>query len=164
MDFRSFTGSGLLADHICPYSKLGGGASKTCCQLGILSRPKSILGKCEPSTYKAFICSSLEYGSPLWAGAPASHLALLIAMEAKALKIIGATPVEAESGPVTLTMQTDRWRLCLLPPLLLLHPLPFSCSCLLSLCQNLMIDLPNQPLQDVQPLESLSITISLNLS
>ena len=38
--------------------------------------------------HKAFIHSLMEYCSPLWAGAPASHLAQLDAVETKAIKII----------------------------------------------------------------------------
>ena len=47
-------------------------------------------------TYKAFILSLMEHCSPLWAGAPASHLALLDAVENKVLKIIGISHDEPE--------------------------------------------------------------------
>ena len=36
-------------------------------------------------------CSLMEYCSPLWADAPASHIALLDAVESNALKIIGTS-------------------------------------------------------------------------
>ena len=61
--------------------------------LRIFHRAKSILGTPELlTTYKAFICSLREYCSPLWAGAPASHLARLHAVKTKAFRIM--------SGPV----------------------------------------------------------------
>ena len=49
------------------------------------------------STYKAFIHSSMKSCSPLWAGYPASHLAMFDAMEAKAFNIMGISLNEAES-------------------------------------------------------------------
>ena len=66
--------------------------------MGSLRHTKSFLGTPELlSTYKAYIHSLVEYCSPLWAGDPASHLAQLDAVEAKAFKIIGISRDEAES-------------------------------------------------------------------
>ncbi len=72
--------------------------------VGILCQAKSFLGTPELlTTYKAFICSSMEYCSPLWAGAPASHLARLHAVETKAFRIIGISRDEANSKGFSLT-------------------------------------------------------------
>ena len=61
-------------------------------------RAKSFLGPPEIlTTYKAFVHSLMEYCSPLWAGAPASHLSRLHAVETKAFRIIGISRNEAES-------------------------------------------------------------------
>ena len=50
-------------------------ASKARRRLSILRRAKFFLGPPELlTTYKAFVRSLMEYCSPLWAGAPASHL------------------------------------------------------------------------------------------
>ena len=56
--------------------------SKANLQLGILRHAKSFLGPPELlTTDKAFVHSLMEYCSPLWAGAPASHLSRLHAAE-----------------------------------------------------------------------------------
>ena len=55
------------------------------------------------TTYKAFVRSLMEYCSPLWAGAPASHLSRLQAMETKAFRIIGISRNEAESLGLSLS-------------------------------------------------------------
>ena len=44
----------------------------------------------------------MEYCSPLWAGAPASHLSRLHAVETRAFKIIGISRNEAESLGLSL--------------------------------------------------------------
>ena len=44
----------------------------------------------------------MEYCSPLWAGAPASHLSRLHAVEIKAFRIIGISRNEAESLGLSL--------------------------------------------------------------
>ena len=63
----------------------------------ILHRAKSFLGPPQLlTTYKAFVHSLMEYCSPLWAGALASHLSWLHAVETKALRIIGICHDEAE--------------------------------------------------------------------
>ena len=68
-------------------------ASKASRRLGILHRAKSFLGTPELlTTYKAFIHSLMEYCSPLWVGAPASHLSRLHAVETKAFRIIRYFP------------------------------------------------------------------------
>ena len=68
-------------------------ATKASRRLGILRRAKSFLGPPELlTTYKAFGYSLMEYCSPLWAGAPASHLSRLHAVESKAFRIIGISP------------------------------------------------------------------------
>ena len=74
-------------------------ASKASRRPGILRRAKSFLGTPELLTmYKAFILRSLmEYFPSLWAGAPASHLPQLHAVETKAFRIIGISCDEAES-------------------------------------------------------------------
>ena len=64
-------------------------------QLDIRHSTKSFLGTPEPrSIYKTFICSLMEYCSPLWAGSPASHLSQLYAVETKAFKIIGISAMK----------------------------------------------------------------------
>ena len=45
----------------------------------------------------------MEYCSPLWAGAPASHLSRLHAVETKAFRIIGISRDEAESLGLSLS-------------------------------------------------------------
>ena len=45
----------------------------------------------------------MEYCSPLWAGAPASHLSRLHAVETKAFQIIGISRDEAESLGLSLS-------------------------------------------------------------
>ena len=68
---------GLTISHDLSWAKhISKLAPKPSCQLSILHRTKSFLGTPEVlSTYKAFICSLMEYCSPLWAGSPASQLA-----------------------------------------------------------------------------------------
>ena len=71
-------------------------ASKASRRVGILRRAKSFLGPPELlTTYKAFGRSLMENCSPLWAGAPASHLSRLHAVETKAFGIIGISREEA---------------------------------------------------------------------
>ena len=78
-------------------------ASKLSHRLGILSHAKSFLGPPELlTTYKAFVCSLMEYCSPLRAGAPASYLSRLHAVETKAFRIIGISRNEAESLGLSL--------------------------------------------------------------
>ena len=82
-------------------------ASKASRRLGILRRAKSFLSPPEIlTTYKAFIRSLMEYCSPLWAGAPASHLSQLHAVETKAFGIIGISREEAE--PLVLSLSHRR--------------------------------------------------------
>ena len=57
----------------------------------------------------------MEYCSPLWAGAPASHLSWLHAVETKAFRIIGISRNEAVFGSLTQSPQVGRWSFCLLP-------------------------------------------------
>ena len=72
--------------------------------LGILHRAKSFLGPPELlTTNKAFVRSLMEYCSPIWAGAPASHLSRLHAVETKAFRIIGISCDEAESLGLSLS-------------------------------------------------------------
>ena len=72
--------------------------------LGILRRAKSFLGTPELlTTNKAFVRSLMEYSSFLWAGAPASHLSRLHAVETKAFRIIGISRDEAESLGLSLS-------------------------------------------------------------
>ena len=79
-------------------------ASKASHQLGILSRAKSFLGPPELlTTNKALVHSLIEYCSPLCAGAPASELSLLHAVETKAFRIIGISHDEAESLGISLS-------------------------------------------------------------
>ena len=81
-------------------------ASKASRRLGFLHCAKSFLGTPElQTTYKAFICSLMEYCSPLWGGAPASQLARLDAVETKAFRIIGISRDEAESLGLSLSHQ-----------------------------------------------------------
>ena len=69
-------------------------------RLGLLCCANSFLGTPELlSTYKAFIHSSLDHCSPLWA---VSHLAHLDAVETKAFMIIGISHDEAESMGLSL--------------------------------------------------------------
>ena len=78
--------------------------SKASRRLGILHRAKSFLGPPELlTTYKPFVHSLMEYCSPLWAGAPASHLSRLHAVETKAFQIIGISRDEAESLGLSLS-------------------------------------------------------------
>ena len=79
-------------------------ASKASRRLGILRRAKCFLGPPELlTTYKAFGRSLMEYCSPLWAGAPASHLSWLHAVETKAFRIIGISHDESESLGLSLS-------------------------------------------------------------
>ena len=79
-------------------------ASKASRRLGILRSAKSFLSPPELlTTYKAFVHSLMEYCSPLWAGAPASHLSQLHAVETKAFWIIGISHGEAESLGLSLS-------------------------------------------------------------
>ena len=72
-------------------------------ELAILHCTKSFLRTPELlSTNKAFICSLMEYFSPIWTGSPASHLAQLDASEANAFKIIGLPRAEAEAMGLSL--------------------------------------------------------------
>ena len=81
-------------------------ASKASHRLGILRRAKSFLGPPELlTTYKAFVCSMMEYCSTLWADAPASHLSRLHAVETKAFRIIGISHDDAESLGLSLSHQ-----------------------------------------------------------
>ena len=104
-------------------------ASKASRRLGILHRAKSFLGPPELlTTYKAFVHSLMEYCSPLWAGAPASHLSRLHAVETKAFQIIGISHDKAESFCLSLSHHRQvgglsvffRLLSCLAPP----HPPP----------------------------------------
>ena len=73
-------------------------ASKGSRRLGILRRAKSFLGPPELlTTDKTFVHSLMAFCSPLWAGAPASHLSRLHAVETKAFRIISIYRDEAES-------------------------------------------------------------------
>ena len=47
----------------------------------------------------------MEYGIPLWAGAPTSHLSQLYAVETKAFRIIGISRDEAESLGLSLSQR-----------------------------------------------------------
>ena len=108
----SFLSFKLLSHTICHnlsgeshISKL---ASEARCRLGILRHANSFLGTPElPTIYKAFICSLMEYCSPLLGGAPASHLARLHAVETKAFRIIGISRDEAESLGLSLSQQRE---------------------------------------------------------
>ena len=104
-------------------------ASKASRRVVILRRTKTFLGTSDLTTYKAFIRSLMEYCSPLWAGAPASHLSWLHAMETKAFRIIGISCDEAESLGLTLSPQAGRWSFCLLQsPICSPSPLPPTLS------------------------------------
>ena len=112
-----------LESHI---SKL---ASKASRRLGILRHAKSFLGPSENlTTHKAFIRSLMEYCSPLWAGAPASHLSWPHALETKTFRIIGISRNEAESLGLSLS---HRSQVCGLSAFYrLLSGLPPSLLCL----------------------------------
>ena len=111
MDFEWARKISSLANHI---SKL---AEKARCLLGIFHHEKSFLYTPELlSTDKAFIHSLMECSSPLWVGAPASHLVQLDAVETKAFKIIGISCDEAESMDLSLRHRRQVGGLCLLPP------------------------------------------------
>ena len=78
--------------------------SKESHRLGILRHAKSFLGPPELlTTYKAFLHGLVEYCSPLWAGAPASRLSRLHAVETKEFKIISISHDEAESLGLSLS-------------------------------------------------------------
>ena len=84
-------------------SRVSNLASKASHRLGILRRAKSFLGPPELlNTYKVFVCSLMEYCSLLWAGAPASHLSRIHAVETKAFRIIGISRDETESLGLSL--------------------------------------------------------------
>ena len=84
-------------------------ASKASHRVGILHYAKSFLGPPELlNTYKAFIRSLMEYCSPLWAGAPTSHLSQLHAVEAKTFRIIGISHGEAECLGLSLSLIAGR--------------------------------------------------------
>ena len=84
-------------------------ASEASHRLGIIRRAKYFLGPLELlTTYKAFVRSLMEYCSPLWAGAPASHLSPLHAVETKAFRIIGISCDEAESLGPSLSLTAGR--------------------------------------------------------
>ena len=51
---------------------------------------------------------------PLWAGAPASHLSRLHAVEIKVVRVIGISRNEAESWGLSLSPQAGRWSFSLL--------------------------------------------------
>ena len=83
-------------------------AYKASHRLGILRRAKSFLGPPELLiTYKAFFRSLMECCSSLWAGAPASHLSWLHAVETKAFRIIGISRGEAGEETVEDRKTTD---------------------------------------------------------
>ena len=70
------------------------------------SQPLYNVTECQPellTTYKALVCSLMEYCSPLWADAPASHLSRLHAVETKAFRIIDISRDEAESLGLSLS-------------------------------------------------------------
>ena len=101
-------------------------SSKDSHQLGILCHAKSILGTRELLTmHKAFICTLKEYCSPLFGGAPASHLAQLHAVEAKVFRII-VSPAMKLSLWVSLFHQRQVGGLCL--PQSPLRPCPPALS------------------------------------
>ena len=65
---------------------------------------KSLIGKSELLiVYKAFVHSSTQYCSALWACAVASHLFLLDSVESKFLKIIGISHDEGEAQGLFLS-------------------------------------------------------------
>ena len=64
----------------------------------------------------------MDYCSPIWPGTPVLHLEIIDAVETQALKILGISYSEAESGPVTFALQTSWW------PLFLILPPFWSCS------------------------------------
>ena len=126
-----------ICHHLSWESHISKLASKASRRLGILRRAKSFLGTPELLTmYKAFIHSLMETCSPLWGGAPTSHLAPLHAVETKAFRIIGISRDEAESlgrcvclsvSPslfLSLSPEAGRWSFCLLPSPLRSRPPP----------------------------------------
>ena len=66
-------------------------------------RTKSFLSPPELTTSKAFVRSLIEYCSPLCAGAPASYLSQLHAVETKAFRIICISRDEVESLGLSLS-------------------------------------------------------------
>ena len=79
-------------------------ASKASHRLGILHRAKSFLDTLELlTTFKASVHSLMEYCSPLWTGAPTSHLSRLHAVETNAFRITGISRDEAESLGLSLS-------------------------------------------------------------
>jgi len=79
-------------------------ASKASCRLRILHRAKSFLDSPEHLTiYKAFVHMMMAYYSPLWVGAPASHLSWIQAVETKAFRIISVSSDEAEIFGLSLS-------------------------------------------------------------
>ena len=55
----------------------------------------------------------MEYSSPLWAGAPASHLSRLHPVETKAFRIIGISHDVSESLGLSLSLTAGRSVVCL---------------------------------------------------
>ena len=86
----SFKHLGLTICHDLSWeSHISNLASKASRRLGIRHRAKSFLGPPELlTTNKAFVRSLMEYCSPLWAGAPVSHLSRLHAVETKAFLVV----------------------------------------------------------------------------
>ena len=73
----------------------------------------------------------MEYCSPLWAGAPASHLSRLQAVETKAFRINGISRDEAESFDLSLSHRRQVGGLSVFYHLLTglaPHPPPPPCS------------------------------------
>ena len=70
----------------------------------------------------------MEYCSPLWAAAPASHLSRLHAVETRAFRIIGISHDEAVFGFLTVSPQAGWCSFCLLPSHLQPHPPCFVCD------------------------------------
>ena len=80
------------------------GSSEQVCVYRTLRRAKSFLSPPELlTTYKAFVHRLMEYCAFLWAGAPASHISRLHAVESKAFWIIGISRDEAESLGLSLS-------------------------------------------------------------
>jgi len=91
----------------------------------------------------------MEYCSPLWAGAPASHLSRLHAVETKAFRIIGFSHDEAESLGLSLSHRRQVGglsvfsRLLFAPPALsAICPHHISPGCSRSTSNPLLVKLP----------------------